>query len=421
MEMLDNLKSMPKGLLIVLSVSLLSLAAYGIYLLSGSEESAEKEAATANAIVEFPDGKEDQSKHTKIAELKNSQHIGSRSNAVDYWESLQKENEGGEGGLKVSDNDSQDSPLMPGKEGVSKKDDVSLDSSEYSELERYYIQKGIKTKEEIDREHQELKEMEERGRKSREDYARSLQQNSDSAVLARMNKAFELAQKYTAQKKDSTEKPAPKEPQQQERKIDLNAKPTAITTRTIKNDDIITSLEDDVTSGSSSVVNGQTTINPVKATFLKSETVVTGQRVIIRLLQDLRLSDGTLIPVNTHIMGMCEISSRLKIQISTINWGGRIYYARLDAFDQDGVEGIYCPAVALDKKESALKRIGKKVGETASNLFGVVASNANPYIANLTRETSGEIVQSIDGNGNISVTVASGYEFYIFENLGDKK
>ena len=107
------------------------------------------------------------------------------------------------------------------------------------------------------------------------------QEQKDSAYFARIEKAYQLAAKYSAQDSDEPEK-APEEPKEEERKIDLGSSATAnLPTDAFDGDGIVTSL---VGPEESDVVHYAGTVHskPVKATFLKNETISNGQRVIIR-------------------------------------------------------------------------------------------------------------------------------------------
>lgn len=405
---------MPKPVQIMSAVALFVLLGFGVVKFAFGDKISKKqvEPQKQSVVLDFPDGTEDKSDLSKLEELRRSEGQKS-SSANQYWNSLGGDNSEGEGGLMPESNSR---PSGKDKEFYYK--GQYLDPTVYSELERYYITHDIKTKEEVDRNHEELRQIDENNRKIRETYEKTLEGDSDSAYFARMERAYQIAQKYTKE----PDKPAPVEEKPSEpepRKIEVQS--NSIPSTSLVEDEIITSLESNSLVGGTNHNNGETVVVPAKATFLKSESLVTGQRVIMRLMQDLRLSDGTLIPSNTHISGTCKIGSRLNIQIKTINYGGHIYYCNLDIYDNDGTEGIYCPVIIQEQAAKSAKKISKKVGQTAANIIGDIASAANPYAANLSRTTVNEIVQNVDDNGNVSVAVSSGYEFYIFETVDKKK
>ena len=129
-----------------------------------------------------------------------------------------------------------------------------------------------------------------------------------------------------------------------------------------------------------------------------------------------KLQVCTLIPANTHVKGICNIGDRLKISVTTINYGGKIYYTNLDIYDNDGTEGIYCPVIVNSRRDKSGKRIGKTALQEAASIASSALSS-NPYLGRIAGQGIREITQSIDMNGNISVSVTSGYEFFVFENM----
>lgn len=415
MEKLFNwIASLPRPVQILGVLALFVVMGYGFVRFAFGDKIAKKEAAETqnqSVILDFPDGAEDNKVIGKLEELKRSESE-KHSDVNQYWESLASDDSQGDGGLMSSGSktDTQD------KEYYYK--GQFLDPTVYSELERYYITHGIESKESIDRKHEELRQIDEENKREREERKKAHAENSDSAYFARMERVYQIAQKYT-QEPDRTveqEEALPTEPEP--RKIEIQT-PNTIPSTVFSSDDIITSLDSDTPVNSSGLDN-KPNVSPAKATFLKNETLVNGQRVIMRLMQDLKLSDGTVIPSNTHINGICKISSRLKIEVNTINYGGRIYYTNLDVYDNDGTEGIYCPVIVMDQAEKSARKISKKAGNTAANILGTIASAANPYASNLTKSAMNEIVQSIDENGNVSVAVSSGYEFYMFEDIEEE-
>lgn len=404
MGLIDNMQKMPKWAVVSIGVVLIAVIGWGMYAFAfgGKEDSREASAGQGNSVSVFPDGVEDTKEQSKLEVL---DHAAKRGSANDYWNSLAGETPE-DGGLASTPREE----AAPRNGGKGKQGGEHLDPNVYSELEIYYITRGIRTKEEVDRKHAELKEMQEEAeRRRREDERSAVDQ--DSIYFARMERAYQLAQKYSQEPDKAAEPELPAEPEP--RRIDVEQK--AIPSTTLVDDGIITSLESGSMSGGINKVDGQVIVTPVKATFLKSETVVGGQRVIMRLMQDLRLSDGTLIPSNTHVSGICSIGSRLEIKISTVNYGGRIYYTDIDVYDNDGTQGIYCPVI-VDGKSG--KKVGKQVAQIATQVAGTVASMSSPYAGMLARTGTGDLMSlTIDSQGNKSVKVSAGYEFYMFENV----
>lgn len=412
MAVMDGLQKVPKWVLVAGGVVLIGLLGWGMVRFAfGDKLSKPKEEK--QKIIDFPDANEEEKVLSKVEQAAQSVKQ-SGSSANDYWNSLAGGESNSDGGLASSS-----SASAKGSSGGSdgSYNGEYLDPSVYSELEIYYIKRGIRTKAEVDRKHEELRRIDEENERAMQELAGKQEQNSDSAYFARLERAYQMAQKYTREP-DEVNAPAPQQEAEPEpRKIDVEVK--SIPSTTLAEDGIITSLETGPVSGGVNRVDGQMVVSPAKATFLKSETLVPGQRVIMRLMQDLRLSDGTLIPSNTHVSGICSIGSRLEIKISTINYGGRIYYTDIDVFDNDGTEGIYCPVI-VDKK--AGKKLGRQIAQAATQIAGTVASASSPYAAMVARTGTQELMSlSIDSQGNKSVKVSAGYEFYMFENTEDKK
>lgn len=71
------------------------------------------------------------------------------------------------------------------------------------------------------------------------------------------------------------------------------------------------------------------------------QTVKSGGRVTMRLLDECRMSDGTLIPRNTYIFGIVTISdNRARISVQSIRVGSEFIAVQLNAYGSDGMNGI---------------------------------------------------------------------------------
>ena len=166
------------------------------------------------------------------------------------------------------------------------------------------------------------------------------------------------------------------------------------------NDGIITTLDDEPSEG---VSYG---IRPFRCMFVRDEKLRSGQRVTLRLLED--YVDGAVrIPANTHLSAICKIGDRLELQVRSLDWGGRIVPLSLDAYDTDGLQGIYCPETASAKNTKEVSRDALTAGTTAFG--GLVGDLANTVI-----RTGASIARS--ASGEVSVNVVSGYEFYLVKS-----
>lgn len=396
-KLIDWVMSLPKWGQIALAVALISVAIGGAayYLYTDNKPAAQDSVTSIRS--DFPDAEEQKLSDDKLKALRES----SNDNINDYWNSLGAKNEE-VGGLMASS----------GNSNAVKKDEY-LDPSVYTSTEIERIRLGLESKESIDAKHRQREDRKEIKKKNAETRKRYEQEHSDSAYFARMDKAYDIVRNYTETPAEEVQTVAEKAPVQEEpRRINIESR--SLESVSLSDNSVICSLNSSPESGHGISEN----LSPAKATFLKSENLANGQRVTMRLMEDLILSDGTMIPANTHVKGICQISSRLNIKVNTINYGGKIYYVNLDIYDNDGTEGIYCPVIA----QSQGKRAGKNV--TTSALSGIASTAASlftrsPTVGRVVSRGVNEISSSIDGNGNVIVKVLSGYEFYVFEDIED--
>lgn len=111
----------------------------------------------------------------------------------------------------------------------------------------------------------------------------------------------------------------------------------------------------------------------VVAEVYETTTVLTGNRVKLRMLQDSWIN-GTKIPANTFLYGICEVGSeRLRIEILQIPVKGKFVPVEISVCDLDGLPGLYVP-------DNASRKVAKEVGSSAntSSMFGV-AQNPLAY------------------------------------------
>lgn len=90
--------------------------------------------------------------------------------------------------------------------------------------------------------------------------------------------------------------------------------------RTAKPSSLISSLDDDAFD-EPMVSAGED--RPVRCIFVRDEKIKNGQRVTIRLLEDLTI-DGILVPANSHLSATCTIGDRLSMRITSIEKKGHI-------------------------------------------------------------------------------------------------
>ena len=409
------IQSLPKAVQYAAAVLLVGLLSFAVirFTVGDRLSKAQPQEQHGPVLLDMPDAVVDRDVSSKISELGSSDRE-SRSATNRYWESLGAGGDA-EGGLMTSGQSSGASEASRSSKGY---DGSYLDPTVYSEMEIYYIQHNLATREEIDRKHEEERRMREGIEREERERQRdaATKRSIDSAYLAGLEAMVMADGSYGVRPMPKPEEPKAEAAESEPRTIEIQTAGT-LPSASLAVDGIITSLDAGDARAVSTDKDGNVTSSPAKCTFLKTEKVVSGQRIILRLMQDLVLSDGTMIPANTHISGTCSVGGRLTIRISTINYGGRIYYTSLDAYDSDGTEGIYCPSIVEDNAAKSAKRVARNAGRTAGSLLGAAISARNRYAGSMSSTAVSELSRYVDSEGNAAVTVSSGYEFYVFENV----
>jgi len=422
MSLVEKVSKLPKWVIVVIGIAIIAVFGFLFIKYTLGIDIGKKEEAkvTQNAVISVPDAPDtdkqisateafSQDVRTEAENVGSSGRTRPSSNVERYWQDLADQSNDPDR-LSMKDN---------GGAGF-------LDPNVYSEIEIRSIRNGVMTKEEVDRRHEEnRREAEERASRER-NTAKSMvmtQAQQDSAYFARMERAMQIAAKYTTQGINEAEE-EPVKDEEQERKIDLSKiddEPSSfLGTESYMENPIITSL-DEGTGGSSAEGIRKKSFRPVKATFLKTEKVVAGNRVIIRLLQDLPLADGTVIPANTHIAGTCSFKKRLQIHVDMLHYNGRMFPVDISVYDNDGTEGLYCPlAISQKRKERAAKQAATGIASSVGSLAGTVLTG-NPFLGSMAMSGLSAINGTINDDGNITVNVSSGYEFYVYENPKEDK
>ena len=169
-------------------------------------------------------------------------------------------------------------------------------------------------------------------------------------------------------------------------------------------DRIISSLDDIKNDSGSSEMQGIR--RSFKCMFVKNQKIHDGERIRVRLLEDY-IADGISIPANTHLTAICRIGKRLELSVLSMQMNGIIVPVSMEAYDTDGLPGIYCPETISSK--SATQASNDAISAAGSTFGGLVGDIANTIIrtgANLARSA----------NGKVSVNVVSGYEFFLVKN-----
>jgi conjugative transposon TraM protein len=104
----------------------------------------------------------------------------------------------------------------------------------------------------------------------------------------------------------------------------------------------------------------------IKAEIYETTTVLDGNRVKLRLLEDTWVNEKK-VPQNSFIYGTCKIKNeRLHIEISQLPVGNNFLPVNLAIYDLDGMPGLYVP-------DNATRNITQEVGSSTntSSMLGV--------------------------------------------------
>jgi conjugative transposon TraM protein len=107
----------------------------------------------------------------------------------------------------------------------------------------------------------------------------------------------------------------------------------------------------------------------LKAEVYETTTVLTGNRVKLRLLEEASVR-GTTIPAGTFIYGICEVANeRLRITVRQLPLDDSFIPVELSIYDLDGLAGLYVP-------DNAARKVAKEVGSSTntSSMFGVTGN-----------------------------------------------
>ena len=282
-DLIDKLSSLPKWQMVGIAVGvLLAVGIPAVYFGFGMNKKPKETQQYEKVLIDIPDAIAYEDNRNRMqtyddVALEERRSAPSRS----YWDDLSQD-------IVSNSKAKADDPSDP----------EYLDPSVYSPAEIKLIRAGFKTKAQIDREHEEAaREVRELAERSAQASRKLTPEQKDSIYWAKVEKSMEMtariARKYQDVPEDAEEdntaaRPKEEEPQESERKIDLGSNTSALPANAMGESDIITSLVGD---GDDDVVHysGTPRSKPVKATFLKNETISSGQRVIIRLMQELTL------------------------------------------------------------------------------------------------------------------------------------
>jgi conjugative transposon TraM protein len=141
----------------------------------------------------------------------------------------------------------------------------------------------------------------------------------------------------------------------------------------------------------------------LEAVFPETQVLISGSTVKLRLLDDIRIA-GHLISKDQFIYGIATLNGeRLKIQFSSVRAGNDILPVSLEAYDLDGLAGIYIPG-SLDRdiaKQSSDQALSAMTLTSLDPSIGAQAAGAGIQAAKTLLSKKIKLVK---------VTIKAGYK-----------
>lgn len=83
--------------------------------------------------------------------------------------------------------------------------------------------------------------------------------------------------------------------------------------------------------------------NAIEAAAYQTQTLASGSVITFRVLTDFTVA-GSVFPKGSLLSGTCALNDeRLQVQITSLRRGSSLYPVQLEAYDLDGIRGIYTP------------------------------------------------------------------------------
>ena len=159
----------------------------------------------------------------------------------------------------------------------------------------------------------------------------------------------------------------------------------------------------------------QTARNTIKACVYGDQTVVSGQSVRLRLLEDMRVGKYVL-PRNTLITGEGSIKGeRLDIEILQVEHNGIIIPVELTVHDNDGQAGIFIPG---SMEESVAKEMAANLGQNLGTSISITTQSAEEQLlSEVGRGAIQGVSQYISKKmREEKVHLKSGYTLMLYQN-----
>ena len=159
----------------------------------------------------------------------------------------------------------------------------------------------------------------------------------------------------------------------------------------------------------------QTARNTIKACVYGDQTVVSGQSVRLRLLEDMRVGKNVL-PRNTLITGEGSIKGeRIDIEILQVEHNGIIIPVELTVHDNDGQAGIFIPG---SMEVSVAKEMAANLGQNLGTSISITTQSAEEQLlSEVGKGTIQGVSQYITKKmREEKVHLKSGYTLMLYQN-----
>ena len=155
--------------------------------------------------------------------------------------------------------------------------------------------------------------------------------------------------------------------------------------------------------------------NTIKACVHGDQTIISGQSVRLRLLEDMRVGKYVL-PRNTLITGEGSIKGeRLDIEILQVEYNGTIIPVELTVHDNDGQAGIFIPG---SMEVSAAKEMAANLGQNLGTSISITNQSAgDQLLSEVGRGAIQGVSQYISKKmREEKVHLKSGYTLMLYQN-----
>lgn len=244
--------------------------------------------------------------------------------------------------------------------------------------------------------------------------------------VALLEKSYELAAKYMPGNTATTSESKAEEVETTTRSGKSKAVPVGQVSRPVvsalaqpaSDSVMIARMAQSVGSGFNTPVGAapmQNTRNTIKACVHGDQTIISGQSVRLRLLEDMRVGKYVL-PRNTLITGEGSIKGeRLGIEILQVEFGGTIIPVELTVHDNDGQAGIFIPG---SMEVSAAKEMAANLGQNLGTSISITNQSAgDQLLSEVGRGAIQGVSQYISKKmREEKVHLKSGYTLMLYQN-----